>query len=175
MHTLCIRLHDTDETESKQTLHVLNYQVIMGDFGRLEQLIVSKNAEQIKYMFQNRQDKLMKAVTAKNLTFDGTKLEVDQLSDVLLPSKYEHLSAFKAKGDGNCLYNAASLCAVGENPFYVCKQCWSSFSLAVRNETSYPGLVWIWVMKSPYAYARFFILDIRLFVFLLIFLNQNIL
>lgn len=100
--------------------------VYFGDIGRLEQLIVSKNAEQIKYMFQIRQDNLMKAVTAKHLPFHGTKLEVDQLSDVLLPSKYEHLShlsAFKANGDGNCLYNAASQCAVGENPFYVCKQC----------------------------------------------------
>ena len=77
----------------------------------------------VNYIKTNKEDVIVRAmveleeylkfIRGRNVTYDAKNNAIDELSTTLKPNEYEGFIVVKSTGDGNCLFNAASLLKSG--------------------------------------------------------------
>ena len=83
----------------------------MEEMKHLRSLIESGNRTEIRKLFDQKQLSVLKAIPD---SFETNRLETDTISQLLIPEPFQNLKAVKTKGDGNCLYHAASIGLAGK-------------------------------------------------------------
>ena len=78
----------------------------MEEINYLNSLIERGQRSEIRRIFDQKQSHVFNAIPD---TFSTNRLETDTISQLLIPEPFQNLKAVKTKGDGNCLYHAASI------------------------------------------------------------------